>query len=216
MTPGQSNKEVSPDEVYQRLKELNCNNMGRHNRKRVQLVKRAPRRYTHEQLGFDIRIDELLVEVEPEPLDPNGDYKLTDEDLTCPICLNLFVYPITLRCQHSFCRVCIATAVSRSQCCPICRAFQTKYDVFQHSVDKILAKLTPITATKLVEVHEKEEFDTRYNQHYWGVTRALLEVNHSRMARTTLSDLKKMAEQEEDNWPLSLCPHPMTIIFCNL
>jgi hypothetical protein len=206
----------SPIEVYERLKELSCNNMGRHNRKRAQLVKRTPKRYQHEELGFHIRIDELLIEVEPEPLDPDGEYKLTDEDLTCPICLNQFVYPITLRCQHSFCRVCIAMAVSRTESCPMCRAYQTKYDIFQHSVDKILAKLTPITAAKLVEVHEEEEYDTRYNEHYWELTRAHLELNHSRTARNTLQDLKRIAEEEEDNWPLTLCPSPISCVCCFL
>ncbi|XP_060713269.1 zinc-binding protein A33 [Tachysurus vachellii] len=49
--------------------------------------------------------------------------KLPEEDLTCPVCCDIFTDPVLLSCSHSFCRSCLQnfweTSVSRS--CPICR-----------------------------------------------------------------------------------------------
>ncbi|XP_062401080.1 zinc-binding protein A33-like [Sardina pilchardus] len=46
-----------------------------------------------------------------------------EEELTCPLCLNVFKDPLVLRCTHSFCRGCleqIDTASSLREC-PMCR-----------------------------------------------------------------------------------------------
>ncbi|XP_032862695.1 E3 ubiquitin-protein ligase TRIM41-like [Tyto alba] len=50
------------------------------------------------------------------------------EELTCPICLNIYSNPVSLSCGHSFCQVCVQEAHSRRQCpqgpfsCPLCQA----------------------------------------------------------------------------------------------
>ncbi|KAG7488445.1 hypothetical protein MATL_G00032920 [Megalops atlanticus] len=48
---------------------------------------------------------------------------LPEEDLTCPVCLDIFTEPVLLKCSHSFCEACLqrhwAQAVSRE--CPVCR-----------------------------------------------------------------------------------------------
>ncbi|XP_067829828.1 nuclear factor 7, ovary-like [Heptranchias perlo] len=47
------------------------------------------------------------------------------EELLCPICLELFVDPVILRCGHNFCRQCVREYWQHrhlpAQCCPECR-----------------------------------------------------------------------------------------------
>ncbi|XP_073477553.1 E3 ubiquitin/ISG15 ligase TRIM25-like [Aquarana catesbeiana] len=48
------------------------------------------------------------------------------KELECSVCLNVYTDPVTLRCGHSFCRVCIdhvleAQVGSGGYCCPECR-----------------------------------------------------------------------------------------------
>ncbi|XP_073492170.1 E3 ubiquitin/ISG15 ligase TRIM25-like [Aquarana catesbeiana] len=48
------------------------------------------------------------------------------EELSCSICLNIYMEPVTLRCGHNFCRVCIEKVLdvqkdSGSYSCPECR-----------------------------------------------------------------------------------------------
>eukprot|EP00061_Rhincodon_typus_P007226 g28720.t1 len=43
-----------------------------------------------------------------------------DEELTCSICLQVYTDPVTLACQHSYCRSCIEEFSPQS--CPECRA----------------------------------------------------------------------------------------------
>ncbi|XP_031243565.1 tripartite motif-containing protein 12A-like [Mastomys coucha] len=49
------------------------------------------------------------------------------EEVTCPICLDLMVEPVSADCGHSFCRACITLNYESSKChvgefiCPVCR-----------------------------------------------------------------------------------------------
>uniref|UniRef100_A0A8C5WD99 Uncharacterized protein n=1 Tax=Leptobrachium leishanense TaxID=445787 RepID=A0A8C5WD99_9ANUR len=49
------------------------------------------------------------------------------DELTCSICLNIYTYPVTLPCEHSFCRTCIGDVLDTQEGsgvykCPECRA----------------------------------------------------------------------------------------------
>lgn len=44
------------------------------------------------------------------------------EDLSCPVCHDLFLEPITLICQHTLCRTCLERTIERRPSCPVCRA----------------------------------------------------------------------------------------------
>ncbi|XP_029964145.1 E3 ubiquitin-protein ligase rnf168 [Salarias fasciatus] len=51
-----------------------------------------------------------------------GDKVLSREDCTCPVCLEIFVEPVTLPCKHTFCKECFQESVDKAAlCCPLCR-----------------------------------------------------------------------------------------------
>lgn len=55
---------------------------------------------------------------------------LPEEDLTCPICCNIFSDPVLLACSHSFCRGCLERCwESGLRQCPLCRKKVTKSSV---------------------------------------------------------------------------------------
>uniref|UniRef100_A0A3Q2V8J3 RING-type E3 ubiquitin transferase n=1 Tax=Haplochromis burtoni TaxID=8153 RepID=A0A3Q2V8J3_HAPBU len=40
----------------------------------------------------------------------------------CPVCLEVFMEPVTLPCTHTFCKVCFLESVDKATlCCPMCR-----------------------------------------------------------------------------------------------
>lgn len=47
----------------------------------------------------------------------------SEADLLCPACCEVFRFPVTLTCQHNFCKVCIQSYWERkgSRQCPLCR-----------------------------------------------------------------------------------------------
>ncbi|KAL6104865.1 rnf168 [Pungitius sinensis] len=47
---------------------------------------------------------------------------LSLEDCRCPVCLEIFLEPVTLPCTHTFCKVCFLESVDKAAlCCPLCR-----------------------------------------------------------------------------------------------
>lgn len=46
-----------------------------------------------------------------------------EENFSCPVCLEIFEYPVTLPCGHSFCDNCLDSCenMSGSTTCPVCR-----------------------------------------------------------------------------------------------
>ena len=46
---------------------------------------------------------------------------MSQKELECPICIELYELPIVLVCGHTFCRKCLETHKSVSKTCPICR-----------------------------------------------------------------------------------------------
>ncbi|CAM4453644.1 unnamed protein product [Leuciscus chuanchicus] len=54
-----------------------------------------------------------------------------EEELSCPVCTELFTDPVLLSCGHSFCRQCINDhwTSSRSRNCPVCRQLSPQQPV---------------------------------------------------------------------------------------
>ncbi|XP_061079334.1 E3 ubiquitin-protein ligase TRIM35-like [Conger conger] len=52
---------------------------------------------------------------------------LLEEDLSCPVCSDIFRDPVVLRCSHSFCKACLQQYWKHkgSQECPVCRRDST-------------------------------------------------------------------------------------------
>ncbi|KAG7225961.1 hypothetical protein INR49_018562 [Caranx melampygus] len=47
---------------------------------------------------------------------------LTLDDCRCPVCLEIFLEPVTLPCTHTFCKGCFLETVDKTTlCCPMCR-----------------------------------------------------------------------------------------------
>ncbi|KAK9520332.1 hypothetical protein VZT92_020226 [Zoarces viviparus] len=47
---------------------------------------------------------------------------LSLDDCRCPVCLEIFMEPVTLPCTHTFCKVCFLESVDKATlCCPLCR-----------------------------------------------------------------------------------------------
>uniref|UniRef100_A0A8C5Q224 Uncharacterized protein n=1 Tax=Leptobrachium leishanense TaxID=445787 RepID=A0A8C5Q224_9ANUR len=77
------------------------------------------------------------------------------DELTCSICLNIYTFPVTLTCGHSFCRTCIGdvmdTQETRGYSCPECRdMFETKPDLKRN------LRLNNIAETSLCDKHLKK------------------------------------------------------------
>lgn len=47
---------------------------------------------------------------------------ISHEDVECPVCRSLLHEPLCTACGHTFCRACLATALTIAPLCPICRA----------------------------------------------------------------------------------------------
>ncbi|KAL0993253.1 hypothetical protein UPYG_G00105240 [Umbra pygmaea] len=54
---------------------------------------------------------------------------LPEEDLSCPVCCDIFKDPVLLKCSHSFCKNCLQTywSTSAQRTCPVCRKRASKH-----------------------------------------------------------------------------------------
>ncbi|XP_053482517.1 zinc-binding protein A33-like isoform X1 [Ictalurus furcatus] len=55
--------------------------------------------------------------------------KFSKEDLSCPVCYEIFKSPVLLRCSHSVCKVCLQQfwQIKGFRECPVCRKRSTKH-----------------------------------------------------------------------------------------
>lgn len=112
-------------------------------------------------------------------------------ELTCPICMNFFLDPVTIDCGHNFCRSCLCLSWEEAEtpmCCPMCKEMSEKTNFKTNDVLKKLAAASR---------------QYRLNQ----VTRLQEQVPVAQMeAEGILNDADKSLDCE----PLSECPQPET------
>ena len=51
-----------------------------------------------------------------------------DDELKCPICTQPFQQPVSLPCQHTFCRTCLEHWLDENHSCPTCREYPSGDD----------------------------------------------------------------------------------------
>lgn len=80
------------------------------------------------------------------------------EDVTCPICLSLFLEPVTLPCHHSLCLPCFQEHVSlTSLACPLCR---TRISVWVRKNSKTNT-LVDVKLWKAIQKHFPTQLEAR-------------------------------------------------------
>lgn len=70
--------------------------------------------------------------------------KALQKELTCSMCMNYFLDPVTIECGHSFCRPCLHLCWDEApdlKCCPECRGISEKPDFKTNITLKNLASL---------------------------------------------------------------------------
>lgn len=64
----------------------------------------------------------MMAPVSEEHPELEQEGKLNQADCLCPICLEIFLEPVTLPCTHTFCKPCFLETVDKANiCCPLCR-----------------------------------------------------------------------------------------------
>ncbi|XP_057605420.1 tripartite motif-containing protein 64C-like [Hippopotamus amphibius kiboko] len=80
-------------------------------------------------------------------------------ELTCSICMNYFIDPVTIDCGHSFCRPCLCLCWEEDQTpksCPECRGISEKPDFKTNIVLKRLASLARQARANQVNSSEEQ------------------------------------------------------------
>eukprot|EP01097_Dermamoeba_algensis_P007948 TRINITY_DN512_c0_g1_i5.p1 TRINITY_DN512_c0_g1~~TRINITY_DN512_c0_g1_i5.p1 ORF type:complete len:289 (-),score=47.90 TRINITY_DN512_c0_g1_i5:782-1648(-) len=84
------------------------------------------------------------------------------EDLECPLCLKLFLKPVTTPCGHTFCKSCLLRALDHGAGCPVCRA--VVHMSINHPVTVTLQKLLNNLFPVEYEARRKEETEENQNE----------------------------------------------------
>ncbi|KAM5318409.1 tripartite motif-containing protein 64C-like [Glossophaga mutica] len=80
-------------------------------------------------------------------------------DLTCSICMNYFLDPVTIDCGHSFCRLCLYLCWEEAQtpmCCPECRGVSERQDFKTNIALRNLVSLAREARAHYVNSSEKQ------------------------------------------------------------
>ncbi|XP_006926769.1 tripartite motif-containing protein 64C [Pteropus alecto] len=85
--------------------------------------------------------------------------KAFQKELTCSMCMNYFLDPVTIECGHSFCRPCLHLCWDETpnrKCCPECRAISEKPDFKTNITLKSLASLARQASAYYVNGSEEQ------------------------------------------------------------
>ena len=62
----------------------------------------------------------LSVPEEKPILNTDNIVNAVQEMVTCSICMETMTEPVTTRCMHTFCKLCLTRALTSRKCCPLC------------------------------------------------------------------------------------------------
>ncbi|XP_046295325.1 tripartite motif-containing protein 64-like [Marmota monax] len=124
--------------------------------------------------------------------------------LTCSICMNYFLEPVTIDCGHTFCQPCLYLCWEEAQtprCCPECRKIAEKTDYRTNTALKKLASLTRQARPR--SVSSSGEQLCRRNGETKGlfckVDKSLLSAPCSELPKHTVHSYSPVSCTEEEN-----------------
>ncbi|XP_051887947.1 LON peptidase N-terminal domain and ring finger 1, like [Pristis pectinata] len=82
-------------------------------------------------------------------------------DFECPLCMRLFLKPITTPCGHTFCKGCLERSLDHSPMCPLCKGSLKEYlESRNYSVtcilEELIARYLPEELCERKRVHDEE------------------------------------------------------------
>lgn len=126
---------------------------------------------------------------------------IINHDLTCTICKQIFLDPMTLGCSHSFCKSCllklIQTESENSKCClcPLCRTFiGIQYPVRNIPMDSLTKNLIPILDENLrLQIQNRKREWTEHENKCKEHLENLLDIAQTR-ATSYMNIIEKWSE----------------------
>jgi hypothetical protein len=85
--------------------------------------------------------------------DKSSAFAAVREELTCCICYELFMEPVTLECSHTFCSECIEGCLSRKMACPVCRHDTINDPIPNQCITKLVASVATDDEVKRMNDH---------------------------------------------------------------
>jgi len=144
------------------------------------------------------KYENVKIEVEEVPHESDQILEsigLTQADIICGICQDLFVEPIILnKCCHRFCKSCLQEAMKNSKMCPICRQYFDR-EVIDNRSDPILVSILNQLGKSNVEYQQrlrdakKSKVVQKLTSWYWtGRERCELSQAISDMVRSIMTE----------------------------
>lgn len=89
-----------------------------------------------------------------------------EEDLSCPVCCDVYTDPVVLGCSHSFCRVCLHTYWSDRviEDCPMCRCRSSTSSPPSNLALRNIVKACVKERTRSTAKEKRTEEEERENQ----------------------------------------------------
>ena len=144
----------------------------------------------------------------------------------CTVCLEIPKYPITLKCRHKFCYLCVKFVKENTKCCPLCREPITetldKLSIAEIGFSSPMQQEFPCSKWLFNSRDEKswwyydDEVNTQIEHHYqnWKENRAP-QLNDSSDSSSD-SDSNSEDSKLDDVPKINVGPHEYVIDFENM
>ena len=127
---------------------------------------------------------------------PNDHYDY-DEDLKCPVCLDVLACPVARSCGHALCAACHFECEKTSSRCPTCRGGEGAAPQPNKLADAAICALVKNKATTpAMTESEREAWDERREEGVYGLREGAAKLEVDEAAKQGLRARKK-AEQRQ-------------------